>query len=217
VDQVSCQTVLCYGDSNTFGYNPERRGTRYAREDRWTTILAERLGADFEVLVEGLNGRTSAYDRPGAPWKNGLSYLRPCLVSHFPLDIVVFMLGTNDCNIEQHLSAGAIADGMRRLLEETRVTLKAEQGTSARLVLVAPPPIRPEFAGTPYEGDIDATSVEMSLALPGLYAQVAREFGACFVDASSCEVSPLDCEHLTRLGHRRLAGLVAEAILASND
>ena len=31
------KTIVCYGDSNTYGYNPEN-GFRYEYEERWTTI-----------------------------------------------------------------------------------------------------------------------------------------------------------------------------------
>lgn len=36
------KTIVCYGDSNTYGYNPEN-GFRYEYEERWTTILQKEL------------------------------------------------------------------------------------------------------------------------------------------------------------------------------
>ena len=101
-------TVLCYGDSNTYGYDPYTRG-RYPYEKRWTTLLGEMLGSRYEVISEGLNGRTTAYDRPGAAWKNGMSSFTACLGTHKPVDYVIIMLGTNDCDEELGLSAGDIA------------------------------------------------------------------------------------------------------------
>ncbi len=89
------RTVLCYGDSNTWGFDPARQ-RRFPRELRWPGRLQAALGADWHVVEEGLNGRTTTLDSPLAPGKNGLSYLAPCRDSHAPLDCVVIYLGTND-------------------------------------------------------------------------------------------------------------------------
>ena len=51
------KTILCFGDSNTWGYNPENR-QRFGPEERWTGILRNSLGEDYRVIEEGLNGRT---------------------------------------------------------------------------------------------------------------------------------------------------------------
>nr|MDQ3302571.1 hydrolase [Actinomycetota bacterium] len=88
------KTVLCYGDSNTWGSNPET-GERFAPHVRWPGVLAWELGDGFCVIEEGLPGRTTVRDDPieGAH-KNGRTYLRACLESHKPLDLVTVMLGT---------------------------------------------------------------------------------------------------------------------------
>lgn len=120
-------SVLCYGDSNTYGYDPYTGG-RYPREKRWTTLLGELLGGRYEVIPEGLNGRTTAYDRAGAAWKNGASSLVACLGTHKPVDYAVIMLGTNDCNEELGLTAEDIAAGMEtlvRMIEEEAPALQA--------------------------------------------------------------------------------------------
>jgi len=84
--------VLCYGDSNTWGYMPAK-ATRYRLNQRWTGILQKSLRVKFEVIEEGLNSRTTDIDDPKRTGKNGSNYLVPCLGSHFPLDVVVLMLG----------------------------------------------------------------------------------------------------------------------------
>ena len=89
------KTILCFGDSNTWGYNPEN-GQRFGPEERWTGILRNSLGEDYRVIEEGLNGRTTLWDDPIAGFKNGLDYLMPCLESHMPFDLITIMLGTND-------------------------------------------------------------------------------------------------------------------------
>jgi len=101
------KTILCYGDSNTYGCKPVgfdilEKGIvaadlRFGQEQRWTGVLGQELGEGYRVIEEGLNGRTTVFDDPvEGKHKNGVSYLLPCLESHAPLDYVSLMLGTND-------------------------------------------------------------------------------------------------------------------------
>ena len=62
--------ILCYGDSNTWGYTPGS-GERHAPDVRWTGVLRRRLGEGWEVLEEGMNGRTTVFDNPMSPGRNG--------------------------------------------------------------------------------------------------------------------------------------------------
>lgn len=84
------RTVLCFGDSNTYGYNPVN-GERLSKNVRWTGRLQILLGDEYVVVEEGCNGRTTVFKEPVDVWKSGLEYLKPCLNSHKPVDIVVMM------------------------------------------------------------------------------------------------------------------------------
>ena len=72
--------IVAYGDSNTWGYDPIA-GVRFAADMRWTGVMSRELGAGFTVIEEGLNGRTSVFEDPIEPYRNGLAYLPPCLLS----------------------------------------------------------------------------------------------------------------------------------------
>src|SRR5688572_13370016 len=104
------KTILCFGDSNTWGYVPGT-GKRYPRSERWPGVLQETLGNEFLIIEEGLNARTTTMDDPirGGAIKNGLTYLRPCLESHAPIDLVLLLLGTNDLKHRFGLSAYDVA------------------------------------------------------------------------------------------------------------
>ena len=65
------KTVLCFGDSNTWGCVADYVETgmpsaRYDNGTRWPRVLAGELGEGYEVIEEGLCGRTSIYTDPDA-------------------------------------------------------------------------------------------------------------------------------------------------------
>lgn len=205
-------TVLCYGDSNTFGFAPQLEGERYGTHQRWTRLLQKKLGSGWDVIEEGLNGRTTIYERPDGFWKSGLPYFVPCLISHKPIDFLVLMLGTNDCNADLHLTERDIAAGMEKLVTLAESTLIEEQGFVPKIVVVAPAAIRPELAGTPYEEQLDEYSVEKSRLLAPLYKELAERRGCLYLDATGIDVLALDCEHLSEQGHKQLAEMLYDTI-----
>lgn len=132
------KTILCYGDSNTWGWNPDT-GLRYPRDIRWPGRLQIELGPTYYVIEEGLNGRTTVWDDPIEEHKNGKTYLYPCLESHKPLDLVVLMLGTNDLKTRFWLSTLDIVSGIARLVEIIQSSRSGVQETSPKILLLAPP------------------------------------------------------------------------------
>ena len=209
-DKIS---VLCYGDSNTYGYDPSTGG-RYPYDKRWTTILDGMLGDRYEVIPEGLNGRTTAYDRPGASWKNGISSFTACLGTHKPVDYIIIMLGTNDCNASLGLSAQQIADGMETLVRIVEREAPGLQGYVPEVIVTAPAAIQGDIGQSPFAFELTSESVQKSADIAPLYSEIAKRHGARFADASSgIEVSS-DCEHLSEEGHRQIAELLRDTIVS---
>lgn len=205
------KTVVCYGDSNTYGYKPDTGG-RYPKGKRWPILLQKMLGDDYDVIPEGLNGRTTAYDRED-PWKNGLTYLVPCLNSCKPIDVLIFMLGTNDCNWDLHLSADDIASGMELLIKTSLDACKEFQEKAPEILIIVPAAILPDYQDSPFADQLDDESVKKSQAIAPLYKKIAEKYGCLYLDCSnSIPVSTIDSEHLTEEGHSLLAGKVYEII-----
>lgn len=203
--------VLCYGDSNTYGYDPNNGG-RYPKEVRWTTILQNILGDDYEVHVEGLNGRTTAYDRLDGAWKNGLSYLIACLGSHKPLDYIVFMLGTNDCNLDMGLSSTDICLGMQKIIETTKREIINMQEYMPKIIVVVPAAIGDNYQDSPFAYQLNDYSVKKSHEIVSLYKELCIKQDCLYLDASNLEVSSIDSEHLTIESHNKLAHILSEII-----
>ena len=204
------QNILCFGDSNTWGYVPVS-ADRYARDVRWPGVMATALGANFHVIEEGLCGRTTVWDDPIEGDKNGARYLPACLASHQPLDLVILMLGTNDLKARFSLTALDIALGAERLLQ---VILKSGSGVDGQppaILLVAPPPINPlddEIA------EMFRGGREKSLSLAPRYAAVAQKWGCGFLDlAGLITVDPADGIHYSASSQRTLGNALADHVL----
>ena len=134
------KTILCYGDSNTWGYNPITEA-RYPLEQRWVTLLERDLGPDYLVIPEGLNGRTTVWPDPvTGKYKSGKRTLIPILESHHPLDLVVLLLGTNDLKHRFGLSAWDIASSVQTLVEMIQGSTFGPDGRGPQVLLIAPPP-----------------------------------------------------------------------------
>ena len=190
------KTVLCYGDSLTWGYSAETLD-RHAFEDRWPSVLAKALGPDVTVIAEGLNGRTTAYDDHLADCdRNGARILPTILHSHDPIDLVIILLGANDMKPAICGTAFGSVQGMERLVSLVRHhawSFGAEEGPE--VLLVSPPPLC-ETANTVFAA-MFAGGVEQSAMLATLYADLADETGCGFFDAGSvAETTPLDGVHL---------------------
>jgi lysophospholipase L1-like esterase len=202
--------ILCFGDSNTWGYNPATED-RFDDETRWTGVLQAALGPDFIVIEEGLNGRTTVWNDPIEGYKNGHDYLVPCLETHRPLDLVVLMLGTNDLKRRFSLSAYDIAQGVAVLLRAISYSMAGRDGHSPRVLLMAPPPVaRLSNFAEMFEG-----SEAKSLLLGQHYRAVAGEYNVAFLDtASVIRSSNIDGIHFDLEEHAKLGRAVAHEVLA---
>ena len=210
------KTVLCYGDSNTYGFDP-RNGLRYPSDIRWTGRLQQLLGQDFKVIEEGCNGRTTAFDDPTEPWKNGLPYLRPCLNTHKPIDIVILMLGTNDLKNCFNVSVKEIAEGAGKLVDVIKEFTADKQGFIPKIILVSPPEIGEGIKSSPFSEKYDEDAIESSRSFPEYYKKIAEDKDCIFLKASDyAEPSREDSLHLAPEGHEALAEALYKTIF-SND
>ena len=207
--------IVAFGDSNTWGYDPAT-GERFPRAQRWPSVLERELGADFEVIAEGLNGRTTVHDDPIEPYRCGADALPSCIMSHMPLDLLIVALGFNDLKKRFSVSAFDIAEGAARLIAIARAYGVAPEGGTPKILLVAPPPLAKLTAfAEMFEG-----GTEKSRLLGQRYGDVAKREGVAFLDAGAViRCSDLDGIHYEADEHERLgratAGAARRALAAS--
>ena len=206
--------IVCFGDSNTYGYNAKTID-RFTEEERWTCLLARHLGGGYHVVEEGLEGRTACLDDPLCEGLCGFHYLYPCLMTHKPVDLLLIMLGTNDVKERFSCTPANVAKGMERLVQKAMDSRIAFRDGIPNIVLIAPPAIEAGYKDTEVYGEMGDGCDEKSRALAPLYEQVAKNMGCHYLDAGKIpgvEMNPYDFMHLSLQAHGVFAKFLAEKI-----
>ncbi len=185
------KTIVCFGDSNTWGHIPGSDGERYPREVRWPARLATALANEAEVISEGLSGRNATIESPVAEGRNGLPYLVPCLRSHAPVDILVIFLGTNDAFWLEPL---LVAQSIGRLVKAAQAAEAGPDRGAPEILVVCPPPFGGYVLAASYREMCDALGCEL-IDLDGI-----------------APYSPVDGTHLDEAGHIAVAAAVEERV-----
>lgn len=174
------KTILCFGDSNTWGA-ATGMSRRYSATERWPMLLDNLLGPKYRVIEEGLPGRTTVHDDPfDGPVKNGIKYLEPCLISHQP-DLVILLLGTNDLKSRFNLSDYDISMGANTCAKLCQEFVLHEEDRNPAVLLMSPPRV--------YEVSAHSMSFagaeEKSIGLAEQFSNRSLELGCHFFDAGS--------------------------------
>lgn len=205
--------IVCFGDSNTWGFDA-RTETRFPEGVRWTSVLAEKLGDEFQVVEEGLSGRTSVMDDPLFEGLNGFKYIHPCLMSHIPFELVIIMLGTNDTKERFNLTAYNIAQGITRLALKAKTIAKENSGPYAKVLVVAPPPIGAEYINTHVGHSMGKGCDIKSEKFPKHLKELLENHDIEFLDTKGIvPMNKIDYMHLDEEGHRILAELIYKKVL----
>lgn len=201
----SAKTIVCYGDSNTWGSVP-RSDDRYPHSVRWPSVMQSQLGDDFEVISEGLCGRTFVVTDPNAPQRTGITALQSILESADPIDLVIVMLGTNDVKIAYHLAPEDIAQHLLQTITFIRQLDSLDK--KPKILIICPPAVI-----IPESGDLDKRMVNGPSyfeQLPKLYKTIAEKNDCGFIDASEyVSSSKIDGYHLDEKAHMKLAEVVS--------
>lgn len=197
--------IVCFGDSNTWGYDADTGG-RFGEEVRWTSRLQKLLGEEWEVISEGLSGRTAVCEDPLFEGLNGMMYIHPCLMSHSPVELCIIMLGTNDTKERLSLTAMNIAQGITRLAVKARSVRAGIDGSGVNVVVVCPPSIGEKYLDSEIAQSMgkgcDKKSRELSKHLEAL---LGTEGIPVFDSGKSIVMNNSDCMHLDRKGHHDMA------------
>ena len=205
--------ILCYGDSNTYGFDAED-GSRFPPDIRWPSVMASLLGEGMRVIEEGCNGRTIFDASPFDEMLNGTAYLPGCIDRHNPLDLVIIYLGVNDLFLSPQITVKRIAEGLMSLVSISHEQSKNSGGEHAKILIIAPPPVNP---ATTYH-EYYTREIESSLQFAREYERVAKTYGCLFLDAGTViHAVEQDGVHLDAENHRKLGASVAKFLKRNID
>ena len=217
---MSVKNILCFGDSNTWGFVPGAYDPitgymeRYPLAKRWPGVMSKILGKEYHIIEEGLNGRTTNVEYPDIVGRSGTSYVLPCLYSHSPLDIIILQLGINDIKIIFDRGMIEISEGIIEIIDMIIGTLFGRDMQSPpKILLMSPPPLA-------HEGYLDQEGklifeggMEKSLQFHDHYSQIAKDKGCYYINLSSVvEYSKIDGLHLDEEGHGIVGFVTASKI-----
>ena len=192
--------VLCFGDSNTFGFSPKNR-MRYNQKTRWTGILQAFCEKDFQIVEAGCNNRTAFSDNPDGVEQTGYKILPEYLKTNF-FDIVILAIGINDLQRFFNPTLNEFEQGMEKLIQITK-----NLAPKSKIILICPSKLN--LAGINngiFSYQFDKISVEKSGKLSPIYKFLAEKYKCHFIDLNNIvEVSPLDGLHFSAKSHKTIA------------
>ena len=203
------KAILCFGDSNTYGVNPEDN-TRFGRDKRWTGLLQANLGPDYYVIEEGYSGRTTCFSDDSDPFRSGIKMLDFVLKTHSPLNLIVIMLGTNDFKTQFSMTAKVSGYALKRIVEKIH---KYYAGANCPKILLVSPIMMGQDVENSRFWECDKHSYEELKKTPAVYAKVANMTGCAFFDASTVASAGSDCLHMTQASHKALAEALTPRIV----
>ncbi|MEI0532053.1 SGNH/GDSL hydrolase family protein [Brachyspira pilosicoli] len=204
--------ILCYGDSNTFGFIPTLN-KRYSIDERWTGILQNILGNDYRVIEEGLCGRTTVFDDPFEPGRNGMAYIEIALDTHKPLDLVILSLGTNDVKVHFSATSNLITEGIKRIIFKIRNSEDSMEYKKPEILLLAPPPVGEKVHALYDFSGFNQNSIKISKELAAKYKLLAEQEKVHFFDLGSIvKFTEEDQVHLDKESHKIIAENLAMEI-----
>lgn len=193
------KNILCFGDSNAFGFNPEN-GTRYDKNIRWTGILQSLCMDKFHIIEAGCNNRTAFADNPAGKIFTGFKILPEFLNNN--LNYVILAIGINDLQFQYEVSLQDVTNGISSLIKMVKSTLP-----NTKIILISPTDLTENVLKNPIFSTLfDKSSIEKSKQLAKIYQQIARENNCDFIDLNTIvKPSTIDGLHFEPEEHLKIA------------
>lgn len=176
--------------------------------------MQNKLGNDFRIIEEGLNGRTAVFCDALTPFKQfGVGYdaLPMILDSHRPIDLVILGLGANDLQFHRNNSIGTAVRGCGNCVKQIMMSAAGPEGNAPKVLLLSPPKFQKPAAYM--ELTFDEKILE-SEQVSYFYTMLAETYGVDLMDVSmSIEATPIDGVHLDEQGNQKLAECLSRKVL----
>lgn len=205
--EIKMKKILCFGDSNTYGYNPTD-GSRYDKNTRWTGVLSALLCKNFEIIEAGLNNRCCFSINSISDEFTGTKIISKYL--ELNPDIVILAIGINDLQLFYNPTYEEIKNGISKL-----VSIVKNELISAEVILLAPPRLTNDVLFGNFSHQFDNSSIEKSLQIQDIYKNIAIKTNISFINLDEIiQVSKKDGLHFEPDAHKKIADVIYQKIIS---
>ncbi len=203
--RLKMKKVLCFGDSNTFGFIP-KNGGRYSKNERWSGILSEISKQEFEIIEAGCNNRTCV-----AKNVQGIEYIGVKILSKYvkeDIDTVILALGINDVQFLYDVTVDNIKNGMEELINISKTI-----NPNIEIVIVSPNSVTEDIFNGYFVCQFNETSIEKSKQISEKYFELSKKYNCKFLDLNKiAKVSKFDGLHYEKEEHEKIAKKMYEIL-----
>ena len=197
--------IFCYGDSNTFGYNPED-GSRYDENTRWTGLLQKNLGVEHVVINDGVCDRTGFVNNSKGLLYSAQRHLPKIIMEIEEVNIFILAVGTNDLQAEYNINFDAVEKGL-----VTLINLAKEK--SKQIIIIPPVVLDEKVLKGGFAFQYNRTSIDKSKKIGKVFNKVAKSQRCSYFDINKfVKPSDVDGLHYDENAHRLIAKNLADFI-----
>lgn len=199
------KNIVCYGDSNTFGFNPTDN-SRYNENIRWTSVLQNILGTEYEVINEGMCNRTGFVNNPDGLLFSASKHFPEVMSKYENIDILVLWIGTNDLMFQYNINVETVESGLKKIIELAQTKAK-------RIIIVPSVILDKSILKGCFSDRFDETSIKKSKEIITVYKKLAETYHCEYFDVNEC-VKPSDYDglHYDETSHKIIADKLSAII-----
>ena len=196
-------TIVCFGDSNTFGFNP-KNGSRFKEEQRWSGIIKRTLNGKFNVIEAGCNNRTCFSINPESDELTGIKIINKYLPTN--ANYLILALGINDLQKFYNTDENKIKNGLQEI-----INIAKKINTNIQIIIIAPSKIKENIFNTFFATMFNKKSVELSMTIQDIYEEVSTENGCAYINLDKIvQTSDLDGLHYEENEHKKIAETILD-------
>ena len=158
--------IICYGDSNTFGYNPFD-GLRYDENIRWTALLQKNSGSEYEVINEGVCDRTGFVDNQKGFLFSAQRHFPKMLSKTDDIELLILWIGTNDLQYQYDIGFNAVESGLEKLI-------RLAKAKSKHIIIIPPVILSEKVLEGVFNYQFDETSIGKSRKIGRIYKKLSN-------------------------------------------
>lgn len=195
--------ILCYGDSNTFGFNP-LDFSRFDESTRWTSILQKNLKNEYEIIEEGMCDRTGFVDNPKGDLYSAQRHFSDCLTKFF--DIIILAIGTNDLQFQYDIEFDVVQKGLKTLINKAKEK-------SEKIIIIPPVILGKNILEGYFKIQFDEKSIKKSREIGEIYKKISKDLNCYLFDINEFAKPANDGLHYDAKTHKMIGDKLTRYII----